>query len=99
MRLPRFSAGAVPKGARYFLTESLLIVFSILFAMALNSWRIGADERRDVREAAISLYAELNANVAALEDLDDYYLEIAQGLSEIDLEAVSPEATANCILA
>ncbi|WOI53844.1 hypothetical protein [Parvularcula sp. LCG005] len=80
---PRISVVGVPKGLRYFVTESLLIVLSILLALAANGWRVNVQEQRAVEASAQALHSEIMASLSALEEVDGYYRAVADAVGGV----------------
>jgi len=66
----------------YFLSEGLLIVFSIMLALGANEWRINASDARNLKKAVTDLSVEISENLDLLEGLPEYHRLIGQGLRQ-----------------
>jgi hypothetical protein len=65
------------------LVESLLIVLSILLALAVDSWREGRQNARRAEQALTSFEAEIRQNKAELEGIIPYHRRIQKEIGEL----------------
>ncbi len=65
-----------------FFGQSLLIVFSILFALAANEWRMRASQATALNDAVIDLSAEIADNLDILAGVADYQRTLAKSITE-----------------
>ncbi|MEM7573934.1 MAG: hypothetical protein AAF433_13590 [Bacteroidota bacterium] len=63
--------------------ESLLIVFSILFALVINEWRANQKLRVEKEKILDSIVLELENNLASLEEVAPYHAQVAERLNEL----------------
>lgn len=68
------------------LIESVLIVFSILAALAVSEWQQGRENERLAQEALIAFEREIEQNKARLEDAGPYRQGLRDVLSRMNTE-------------
>ena len=64
---PTTRPARISRSTKRILLESLLIVFSILFALSLDAWREGRREARRLAEVRAAFGEEIRGNLALLE--------------------------------
>ena len=62
------------------LRESLLIIFSILFALVINEWRANQKLRAEKNKILESIVLELENNLVSLQDVAPYHERVAANL-------------------
>ena len=66
---------------RHIFIEAMLIVFTVLLALALSEWRNIVKENQTKRDVLNNIISELEANKADLESRIDYHLAMANKLN------------------
>jgi type II secretory pathway pseudopilin PulG len=72
--------------------ESVLVVLSVLLALALNAWYDHSQEQEKVERALRSLYAELTETQSALENRIPYHAALIDTMRSDDLSFQAPLA-------
>jgi len=77
---------------RYVITESLLIVLSLLLAFFANQWRADAEAQKQSDEALANIREEIARNKASLETVIPYHEEILTQLENYIKNKNSPRS-------
>lgn len=67
---------------RHILIEAILIVFTVLLALALSEWRDSIQEEKTKEAILRNIISEIENNKADLESKKDYHQEVSQKLRD-----------------